>query len=178
MVQDGIIYRLPATGNSQLQETFNGTITDLAVAPDGVRIAFIAQPSGSSASGLYLAAAGGGPQSSNGQLGSPTSHVAIQAFASIGTGLTHPASVAWYDADNLIVVNDAASGNTLAEVPVDGQQAQYLFVYPRGVTSITADGSQNVLVAGLSDGILEVSTGLEGPWVQLGEPGQNPAYPG
>ncbi|HEV2254490.1 MAG TPA: LpqB family beta-propeller domain-containing protein [Streptosporangiaceae bacterium] len=178
VVQDGVIYRLPATGDAQLQETFNETVTDLAVAPDGVRIAFIAQPSGSSASELYLAAAGGGPPSSSGQLGSPTSHVAIRAFASIGTGLTHPASVAWYDADNLIVVNDAASGNTLAEVPVDGQQAQYLYVSPPGVTSITADGSQNVLVAGLSDGNLEVSTGLEGPWVPLGEPGRNPAYPG
>ena len=76
------------------------------------------------------------------------------------------------------MVNDAATGNTLAEVPVDGQQAQYLDVGPPDPTSITADGSQNVLVAGLSDGDLEVSTGLEGPWVQLGEPGQNPAYPG
>jgi hypothetical protein len=178
VVQDGVIYRLPSTGNSQLQETFNGTVTDLAVAPDGVRFAFITQPSGSSAPELYLAAAGGGPQSSNGQLGPPTSHVAIRAFASIGTGLTHPASVAWYDADNLIVVNDAPSGNTLAEVPVDGQQAQYLAVAPPDVTSITADGPQNVLVAGLSEGNLEVSTSLEGPWVQLGEPGQNPAYPG
>src|SRR4029077_16418954 len=82
VVQDGVIYRLPSTGNSQLQETFNGTVTDLAVAPDGVRFAFIAQPSGpsgSSAPELYLAAAGGGPQSSNGELGPPTSHVAIRA---------------------------------------------------------------------------------------------------
>ena len=178
VVQNGVIYRLSATGDSQIQETFNGTVTDLAVAPDGVRIAFIAQPSNSSASELYLAAAGGDPESSNGQLGSPGSHVTIRSFASIGTGLTHPASVAWYDADNLIVVNDAATGNTLAEVPVDGQQAQYLDVGPPDPTSITADGSQNVLVVGLSDGDLEVSTGLEGPWVQLGEPGQNPAYPG
>src|ERR1700733_6081833 len=177
-VQNRVTYRLPATGDSQIQETFNGTVTDLAVAPDGVRIAFIAQPPNSSASELYLAAAGGGPEASNGQLGSPFSHVTIRSFASIGTGLTHPASVAWYDADNLIVVNDAATGNTLAEVPVDGQQAQYLDVGPPDPTSITADGSQNVLVAGLSDGDLEVSTGLEGPWVQLGEPGQNPAYPG
>ena len=46
------------------------------------------------------------------------------------------------------------------------------------MTSITAAGAANVLVAGLSDGNLAVSTGLEGPWYQLGEPGQNPAYPG
>ena len=126
VVQDGVIYLLPAAGNAPVQDTFNGTVTDLAVAPDGVRIAFIAQPAGTSTPGLYLAAVGGGPQSSTGQLGSPTSHVSIRAFASVGPGLTHPASVAWYDADDLIVVNDAATGNTLAEVPVDGQQAQDL----------------------------------------------------
>ena len=178
VVQDGAISRLSAPGNSQLQETFDGTVTALAVAPDGVRIAFIAQPAGSSTPRLYLAAVGGGPQSGNGDLGSPTSHLTIRAFASLGTGLSRPASVAWYDADNLIVVNDdAATGNTLAEVPVDGQQAQNLAVAPPDVTSITADGPQNVLVAGLSEGNLAVSTSLEGPWYQLGEPGQHPAYP-
>ena len=46
------------------------------------------------------------------------------------------------------------------------------------MTSITADGAANVLVAGLSGNNLAVSTSLEGPWYQLGEPGQDPAYPG
>jgi len=178
VVQDGTIYMLPSNGKAPVQVAFNGSVTDLAVAPDGVRIAFIAQPDGSSTPGLYLAAVGGGLQSSIGQLGSPTSHVSIRAFASVGPGLAHPGSVAWYDADDLIVVNDAATGNTLAEVPVDGQQPQDLQVAPANVTSITAAGAANVLVAGLSDGNLAVSTGLEGPWYQLGEPGQNPAYPG
>jgi hypothetical protein len=179
VVQDGTIYMLPSNGKAPVQVTFNGSVTDLAVAPDGVRIAFIAQPDGSSTPGLYLAAVGGGQQSSTGQLGSPTSHVSIRAFASVGPGLTDPGSVAWYNADNLIVVNDAATGNTLAEVPVDGQQPQDLQVAPpANVTSITAAGAANVLVAGLSDGNLAVSTGLEGPWYPLGEPGQNPSYPG
>ena len=62
-------------------------------------------------------------------------------------------------------------------MPVDGKQAQNLAVAPPDVTSITADGPQNVLVAGLSEGNLAVSTSLEGPWYQLGEPGQKPAYP-
>ena len=62
-------------------------------------------------------------------------------------------------------------------MPVDGQQAQQE-VTPPHVTSITADGPENVLVAGLSGDILDVSTSLEGPWVQLGEPGAEPAYPG
>ncbi len=103
---------------------FSETVTDLAVAPDGVRIAFIAQPSGASTPGLYLAAIGGGPPARSGQLGPPAAHLAIREVAAIGPGLTHPASVAWYDADDLVVVNDAAGGNTLMEVPVDGQQAQ------------------------------------------------------
>jgi hypothetical protein len=182
VVQDGDIYMLQPTGKGEVPVTLNGsvsgTVTDLAVAPDGVRIAFIAQSQGAPGPGLYLAAVGGGPQSSSGQLGLPASHMSIRAFASIGPGLTHPGSVAWYDADDLIVVNDAAGGNTLAEVPVDGQQAQDLQVAPPDVISITADGDANVLVAGLSGGNLAVSTSLKGPWYQLGQPGQNPAYPG
>jgi hypothetical protein len=178
VVQNGTIYWLSATGTSQVQESFDGTVTDVAVAPDGVRIAFIAVTNPNLPPGLYLAAVGGGAQSGNGQLGPPNSHLNIKAFATLGPGLTHPSSVDWYDADDLIVVNDVASGNTLAEVPVDGQQAQDLAVAPPDVTSITADGPANVLVAGLSGGNLAVSTSLEGPWIPVGQQGQNPAYPG
>ena len=66
----------------------------------------------------------------------------------------------------------------LYEVPVDGQPAQQLPVTPSGITSITANGAANVLVAALSDNSLAVSTSLEGPWYRLGNPGQDPAYPG
>jgi hypothetical protein len=173
VTQGGSIYELPSGGKA-VQVGFGQTVTDLAVAPDGVRLAFIAQVPGSSPA-LYLAAIGGGPPSV--QLGASAAHQAIKDPATIGPGLTHPASVAWYDADDLLVVNDAPSGNTLMEVPVDGQQPQQE-VAPPGVTSITADGHANVLVAGLSGNNLDVSTGPEGPWYPLGEPGQSPAYPG
>jgi hypothetical protein len=183
VTQGGSIYRLPSGGKA-VQVSFGQNVIDLAVAPDGVRIAFIAEVPGSgpgpvpgTSPVLYLAAIGGGPPPANVQLGSGTVHQAIRVAAAIGPGLTHPASVAWYDADDLLVVNDAAGGNTLMEVPVDGQQPQQE-VYPPGVTSITADGRANVLVAGLSGNNLEVSTSLEGPWYPLGEPGQSPAYPG
>ena len=180
VVQNGSIDMLQPTGKGYvpvtLEGSVNGSVTDLAVAPDGVRIAFIAQSPGASSPGLYLAAVGQQPASD--QLGSPAAHLVIRTYASIGPGLTHPGSVAWYDADDLIVVNDAVGGNTLSEVPVDGQSAQDLQVAPPDVTSITADGDANVLVAGLSGGNLAVSTSLKGPWYQLGEPGQNPAYPG
>jgi hypothetical protein len=176
VAQNGSIVMLPVTGKGQVPVQTDGTVTDLSVAPDGVRIAFIAQTGGLSPA-LYLAAIGGGQQST-GQLGAASTHPAIRDVASIGPDLTHPASLAWYDADNLVVLNDANTGNTLWEVPVDGQQPQWLPVAPSGVTSITADGAANVLVAGLSGNNLAVSTGLDGPWNQLGEPGQNPAYPG
>jgi hypothetical protein len=175
VTQGGTIYELLSAGKP-VQVSFPEAVTDLAVAPDGVRLAFIAQVPGTSPV-LYLAAIGGGPPVGV-ELGSPATHQAIRMAAAIGPGLTHPASVTWYDADDLLVVDDAGtSGNTLMEVPVDGQQPQRE-VSPPGLTSITADGRANVLVAGLSGSNLSVSTSLEGPWYQLGEPGQSPAYPG
>jgi hypothetical protein len=177
VAQNGGIVMLPAAAKGEVQVGFNGTVNDLSVAPDGVRIAFTAQTAAGLNPGLYLAAIGGGQQQATGQLGSPTSHLSIRAYAAIGPNLSHPASLAWYNADNLIVLNDSG-GNNLWTVPVDGQQAQQLQATPPDVTSITADGAANLLVAGLSGGNLAVSTSLEGPWYQLGEPGQNPAYPG
>jgi hypothetical protein len=176
VVQNGSIEMLPSTGKAAVSVAFGGTVSDLSVAPDGVRIAFIAQLAGSPSSGIYLAAIGGGTQSS-GQLGSAGTHLSIRTFTSIGPNLDHPASLAWYDADDLIAVNGTGAANTLWEVPVDGQQAQPE-VTPPHVTSITAGGPENVLVAGLSGGIMDVSPSLEGPWSQLGEPGAQPAYPG
>ena len=72
------------------------------------------------------------------------------------------------------MLNDAANGNTLWEVPVDGQPGQALPVTPPGITSITADGAANVLVAGLSGHGLAVSTSLEGPFYPLGDPARIP----
>jgi Lipoprotein LpqB beta-propeller domain/Sporulation and spore germination len=163
-------------GGGQIPVGISGSVSDLSVAPDGVRIAFIAQTPGQ-APGLYLAAIGG-DQSTVGNLGGPLYHLQIKQAAVIGPDLTDPVSLAWYDADNLVVLNDAASGNTLREVPVDGQPGQALPVTPPGITSIAAAGSANVLVAGLAGNGLAVSTSLEGPFYPLGDSGQNPAYPG
>jgi hypothetical protein len=176
VAQNGAIVMLPAAGKSKVSVETSANVTDLSVAPDGVRIAFIAQIGGLGPA-VYLGAVGGGPQST-GQPGAASARLAISDVALIGPNLTRPASLAWYDADNLVVVADATTENGLWEAPVDGQQALQLPVAPSGVTSITADGSANVLVAGLSGNNLAVSTGLDGPWNQLGEPGQNPAYPG
>jgi hypothetical protein len=177
VAQNGGIVILPSAGKGELHVAFNGDVSDLSVAPDGVRIAFVAQAAGAPGSGIYLAAIGGGAQVS-GQLGSATTRLAITSYSALGPNLADPISLAWYDADDLIALNDTGAGNTLSEVPVDGQQAQELQVQLPDVTSITADGTKNVLVAGLSGNNLAVSTSLEGPWSQLGEPGQDPTYPG
>ena len=62
VVQNGSIDMLQPTGKGYvpvtLEGSVNGSVTDLAVAPDGVRIAFIAQSPGASSPGLYLAAVG------------------------------------------------------------------------------------------------------------------------
>jgi hypothetical protein len=173
VVQNGDVLMIQATGGRPVPVQVQGSVSDLSVAPDGVRIAYISQVGGAPA--LYLAAIGGG-QESAGHLGVPAS--SLKDVTAIGPGMSDPASLAWYDADDLIVLNDAAGGNTLWEVPVDGQQAQQVANPPGNATSITADGAANVLVAGVSGNGLEVSTGLEGPWYPLGNPGASPAYPG
>jgi Lipoprotein LpqB beta-propeller domain/Sporulation and spore germination len=177
VAQSGNIAMLPPAGKGEIQVAFDGTVSDLSVAPDGVRIAFIAQPFGAPSREIVLAAIGGGGQSSV-QPGPAGTRLSIRSFASVGPNLSDPSSLAWYDADDLIVVADApTTGNALWEAPVDGQQAQ-LQVSPPNVTSITASGDQNVLVAGVSGNNLFVSTSLEGQWYQLGEQGAEPAYPG
>ena len=179
VAQSGDILMLPPTTKNQVQVASIANVSDLSIAPDGVRIAFVAQPPGATTPSLYLAAIGGGQQEeASGQLGPTATHLNLREVVSLGPGLQRPASLAWYDADDLVVLNASPGGNTLWDVPVDGQAAQELPVTPSGVTSITADGDANVLVAGLSGNNMAVSTSLEGPWNQLGEPGQSPAYPG
>jgi hypothetical protein len=177
VVQDGNVVMLPP-GKGQVQVASGGSVSDLSIAPDGVRIAFITQQGPGQSPELYLAAIGGGQEQPSSQLGHIATHPSITDFASLGPNLNRPAALAWYDADDLVVLADTGTGNTLWEVPADGQPAQQLPVAPPGVTSITADGPANVLVAGLSGGSLAVSTSLDGPWNPLGNLGQNPVYPG
>jgi Lipoprotein LpqB beta-propeller domain/Sporulation and spore germination len=177
VAQGGGIVELPATTAGQVQVASIGNVTNLSIAPDGVRVAFVAQIPGASTPSLYLAAIGGGQQEGT-QLGPTGTHLNLRQVVSIGPGLLSPASLAWYDVDDLVVVDASPGGNQLWDVPVDGQAAQELPITPSGVTSISADGDANVLVAGLSGNNLDVSTSLLGPWHPLGEPGQSPAYPG
>jgi len=93
----------------------------------------------------------------------------------LAPNLVQPVSLDWYTTDDLVAL-DGAGQKTLYEVPVDGQPAT-AETTPSGAASITADGTANVLVIGLAGGHLDISPTLEGPWEQLANPGQDPAYP-
>ena len=150
-----------------------GMVNDLSVAPDGVRVALVVQ--NGSRHELEVASI---IQPSPSQTTKPVGLLPprLSAGTPLAGNLASPVSLAWYSTDDLITLNAGGGGNTLWEVPVDGQPAAPETI-PPGAASITADGPGNVLVAGLAGGHLAVSPGLEGPWQVLANQGQDPAYP-
>ena len=177
VAENGDVFMVPVDGQAVPVSSVPADVTDLSVAPDGVRVAFIVQDGPTSL--VDIAAIIHSPQSSQGQRGPPSEALPIGQTVQVGPGLVQPRSLAWYDADDLIVLAGTSSP-ALWVVPVDGQAPSISQPAPIGADSITADGAMNALVAGISSGggTLAVSTGIEGPWQPLGVPGQNPAYPG
>ncbi len=172
VAQNGTIWMLPPTGpKQQVGNDFGGDVTGLSIAPNGVRVAAIVQTN--SGSDLDLAAIG---PAAPAKPSAP--QYSINQVVQLGPNIADPVALTWYNADNLLVLDRVGAANTLYEVPVDGQSAIGPLVTPQGAVAITADGAANVLVAGLADHQLAVSTSLVGPWLYLTDQGQNPAYPG
>lgn len=177
VAQNGNVFMVPPAGKAVLVPYSGGYVAALSVAPDGVRVGLTV--STGLGDELELAAIDwAGAQSTAGHPGQPSPHISLSPGVQLGPGITHPVSLTWYDADDLIVLNAAGDQTTLWEVPVDGQQPAEQQLPPAGAISISADSAANALVAGLSSGKLAVSAGLEGPWYTLNDPGQDPAYPG
>jgi len=158
-----------------ITNAFGGKIAGLGIAPDGVRVAAIVTGD-SSGNQLELAAIAQVAQSS-GPPGRQTASYTIGSTAQLGPNVANPVALTWYDADNLLVLNNSGGTTTLWEVPVDGQPATRLRGVLPPAVSITANSARNALVVGLSSGGMEVSAGLDGPWQPLGNNGQNPAFP-
>jgi Lipoprotein LpqB beta-propeller domain/Sporulation and spore germination len=177
VAQNGGIWMLPASEDNRYQvaPAFDGQVSALSVAPDGVRLAAIVQDG--SVSEVELAAIVRRSQPGSPR-GSQLVPVSIGQVIQLGPNLTDPISLTWYNANTLIVLNAASTGNTLWSVPTDGDSAQPLAVTPPGAVSITADSSANALIAGLSDGTLDYATSIAGPWNDLSAGGSNPAYTG
>jgi Lipoprotein LpqB beta-propeller domain len=177
---NGDVYLAPLNQSASQVNSAPADVTDLSVAPDGVRVAFVAQGASPAQTQVQLAAiiaSGAQAQSSPGHI-APVESPTLGAPVQVAPDLPYPGTLTWYDADNLIVLTGGGSSKMLAEVPVDGQDSSNQQQAPPGAISVTADGDQNALVVGLDKNRLAVSTGLEGPWQTLSVPGENPAYPG
>jgi hypothetical protein len=139
-------------------------VTDLKVAPDGVRCAMIV--SGSGGSELMLAAIVHSGQQAD-----------IGTAVSISAQNVHFTALTWYDADHVIALSPSPGDPVLDEVAMNGQPPIPVPAV-QGTVSITADGSSNPLVAGLSSGQLTSLASLGGLWSGVVGPGLAPAYPG
>ena len=179
VAQNDNLWVVPGNGTTKypVVNPFGGAqVTGLAVAPDGVRIAAIVQTDSGPELELAAIERTGATQVA-GQRGSFAPQFTVEPAVQLGPNLTDPISLTWYNADTLIVLDATPTGNTLMEVPVDGEQATPLPVTPSGVTSITADNAANVLVVGLSNEKLEFSASIAGPWHDIGNGGWSPVYP-
>ncbi|HEY2441932.1 MAG TPA: LpqB family beta-propeller domain-containing protein [Streptosporangiaceae bacterium] len=138
-----------------------------AVAPDDVRVALIVVP------------AGGGPaQLRLGAITRTGSQASVGQTVAIGSSVTDPTDLTWYDADHLIVLTSSPSAaSPLVEVPVNGGTATNINTYP-GTSSISAAGPGNPLLAGLPDGRLAVAGNINGSWTLVREFAGDPTYPG
>jgi hypothetical protein len=139
--------------------------TALKVAPDGVRCVILA--SGNEGARLLMAAiVHSGQQAHIGEA------VPISADNLNFTAMT------WYDADHVIALRDPGGHPMLEEVSVNGENIT-AFPATAGITSITADGVANPLVAGLSSGQLTtLAAPPNGLWSGVVGSGRAPVYPG
>ena len=143
-------------------------VRQLRVAPDGVRVAMIVV-TGSGAVQLRLGAiARPGNQ--------PT---LVDPTVVIGSGVTDPTKLTWYDADNLIVLSGSKLGLQLQEVPVNGNPPSPVRPYPGARTlTISGAGPGRPLLAGLPGGRLGIAANINGAWGTVKDTGPDPVYPG
>ena len=144
------------------------SVTALRVAPDGVRVAMLTRvstPNGVEPEVLLAAI----EKTTDDQ-------VMLSSAGQVGADLTGPSALTWYDADHLLVVNQASSGPQLEEVPVDGDRSSSQSIEP-GMVSIAAAGPNNGLFVGLQTRHLARSVGLGELWNQFAE-GSAATYPG
>jgi hypothetical protein len=171
---DGV-WMLPPPGNSGdrapvrlgLGLPAGSVVSQLRVAPDGVRVAMIVHGRGWHGNHLLLAAIGQTPG------GAP----ALGPTVSIGTDVRDPTQLTWYDADHLIVLSRSQTAPQLWEVPVNGGLSTAL-VTDTGTRSITSAGPANPMAAGLAHGQLALESNLNGTWVPQRGIAGSPIYPG
>jgi Lipoprotein LpqB beta-propeller domain len=162
---DFAIVTIPAP--SLAQDSF----TSLRVASDGVRVAMIARDKAGAS--VIVTSISEPRNSSLVYLGRN------QQYVTVGSGLTDPISVSWWDPDHLLVLNKQRTGSELYEVPLNGGQPTRVPT-PARTVSVAANGSDIAVSVTRSARLqpeVRVSTDFGGVWDRL--PGaRDPAYPG
>jgi len=133
------------------------------VAPDGVRAVMIL---GTGAALQLVAIDRGGITS----FGPPVA---------IGSGITDPESLSWYDANDVIVL-DGRSGGQLWEVPLNGG-APSAIASQGNIVSVTAtnpSGPTTNIAVVMANGQIMVSSKLGAAFEITRAAGQAPVYPG
>jgi hypothetical protein len=137
-------------------------VTDLRVAPDGVRLAMlIRNPDGTS-------------QVAIGALIRNGVQLSITRELPVGAVITDPSQLAWYGPYSLLVLSRPGPHARLYEVPVNGSTPTRVNAVP-GTVSIATDGT--ALAAGTDLGKIWESAGPNLPW-RPAATGYSPAYPG
>ena len=160
------------------------SLVALRIAPDGTRVAVLSRESHGQGQ-LWLGAI------QNGQIdrrpGAPSPiPIGGNSMLRIGADVPDPQSLAWYDADHLMVLSGGGNGQ-LYEVPVNGGSSTRIEGPPGGVIAMmgaTRPGQQNGKAPALAvatSGQIQVSDGTTATgiaeWKQVG-PGLAPVFPG
>jgi hypothetical protein len=175
------VWYLPEEGSAAVPVPTQGvpagdTLTDLRVAPDGVRVAMIAQGRSGPARVLLGAETTASGPAAQEQLTIGQQQYGLQT---IGPGITDPVALAWYDADHILVLSGAGS-RQLYEVPLNGGAAIQI-VTPPGVVSVATAGSEagpgSQLFVGTGSGEILKSQGPGAEW-QKAAIGTMPVFAG
>ena len=160
--------RIPVTVSVDGGSDYGVSFSQLQVAPDGVRVALVADSgTGSSATSMVNIGAISGQTGAAPQITLSQVTLAPQGGAAMFTGRT------WYGAADVIAL--AQPGPVATAYAVSGGGSTNVAIDP-GMRSITAS-AQNSLVAGLSDGDVAVNGSIAGAWTNLAR-GNAPAYQG
>jgi hypothetical protein len=140
-------------------------VLSLQMAPDGVRAALLVKTPGPEGSRVMLAAVV--------RQGRRGDEVSLGPAVPVGTGLSDPRALSWYNAYDLVVLTSTG----ISEVPLTGGSGRLLGIAPAGAESLTSDGA--TLVVGTAKGAVEVSNNGASSWIPVVFPPQRPfpAYP-
>jgi Lipoprotein LpqB beta-propeller domain/Sporulation and spore germination len=161
----GTVWLLPPGKDSATQVSPpTDTVNSFQVAPDGVRAVMIL----SSSAPLQLVAIV--------RSGAPS----LGPTVAIGSGITDPESLSWYDANNVIVLDGSSSGSQLYEVPLNGGPLTPIPSQPNivSVTATNPSGPTTNIAVGLVGGQIMVSSKLGAAFQSTRAIGQAPVYAG